>query len=337
MKALVLEKVGGPENAVLRDEPRPALPAGEVRVAIRAASLNHREIWIAQGQYPGLKLPCSLGADGTGVVTEIGEGVAASLFGREVVLYPGRNWGDDRRFPSRRFALFGVPLPGTIAEEIVVPAENVFDKPAHLSFVEAACLPTAAVTAWRGLVGKAALRAGEKLLITGIGGGVATFALLFGRAMGAEVFVTSSSQDTIAKAIALGAKAGFNYREPNWSKALLEASGGIDVVFDGAPAGGLPEYSRALATGGRIVIYGSTGGVQMTMAAPDLFLRHATLFGTAMGDLIDFRDMLAFVGEHRIMPVVEQTFPFDQAQQALLHLAKGHSFGKIAISIGAET
>lgn len=337
MKALVLEKIGGPENAALRDEPRPVLSAGEVRVALKAASLNHREIWIIQGQYPGLKLPCSLGADGTGVVTEIGEGADAGLLGREVVLYPGRNWGNDRRFPSRRFALFGVPLPGTIAEEIVVPAENVFDKPVHLSFAQAACLPTAAVTAWRGLAGKAALRAGEKLLITGIGGGVATFALLFGRAMGAEIFVTSSSPETITKALALGAKAGFNYREPNWRKALLEASGGVDVVFDGAPAGGLAEYSRAIVTGGRIVIYGSTGGVQMTMAAPDLFLRHATVFGTAMGDPTDFRDMLAFVGEHRIMPVVERTFAFDQAGEALLHLAKGHSFGKIAITIGTET
>jgi NADPH:quinone reductase-like Zn-dependent oxidoreductase len=229
--------------------------------------------------------------------------------------------------------MFGMPLPGTIAEAISVPAECAFAKPAHLSFTEAACLPTAAITAWRGLFGKAQLRAGETLLVTGIGGGVATFALLFGVALGARVFVTSSSEETIGRAVGLGAERGFSYREPGWRKALQTASGAVDVVFDGAPAAGLPEYSRALATGARVVIYGSTGGQQMSMGAPDLFLRHATIYGTAMGDLQDFADMLAFVAEHRIRPVVERTFGLAEAREALLHLEAGHAFGKIAISI----
>ena len=333
MRALVLEKADGPSSALVRDEARPVVGPGEVRVILRAASLNHRELWISRGLYPGMKLPCILGADGAGIVAELGQGVDATLIGREVVLYPGRGWGNDRRFPSRHFALLGVPLPGTIAEEIVVSAESVFDKPPHLSFEEAACLPTAAITAWRGLVGKAGLKAGEKLLVTGTGGGVATYALMFGHALRADVYVTSSSAETLAKAAALGAKAGFNYREAGWRKALQAASGGVDVVFDGAPAGALGEYSRALATGGRIVIYGSTGGTEMAMAAPDLFLRHATIYGTAMGDLIDFADMLAFVTKHSIKPIIERSMPLAEASHALQYLEKNHTFGKIVISI----
>ncbi|CAH1663565.1 MULTISPECIES: zinc-binding dehydrogenase [unclassified Chelatococcus] len=331
MKALVLETAGGPESAVLRDEPLPTPRAGEIRVALKASSLNHRELWICRGQYPNMKLPCILGADGAGVVAEIGPNVDPALKGREVVLYPGLHWGADPRFPSKSFALLGVPLPGTIAEAICVPAENAFAKPKGLSFAEAAALPTAALTAWRGLFGKGGLERGDRLLVTGIGGGVATFALMFGVAAGADVYVTSGSEETLAKAAALGAKAGFIYREAGWRKALQQASGGVNVVFDGAPTTGLPEYSRALAMGARIVIYGSTGGVNMTMAAPDFFLRHATIFGTAMGDLTDFAAMLRFVEEHGLRPVIEKTYRLDQAKDALLHLEGAHGIGKIVI------
>jgi len=333
MKALVLETADGPDSVALRDQPTPVLADGAVRVALRAAALNHRELWICRGQYPGMKLPCILGADGAGVVTAVGGGVDADLVGREVVLYPGQGWGPDRRFPARGFALLGMPLPGTIAEEICVPAETVFAKPAHLSFAEAAALPVAALTAWRGLTGKARLAAGESLLVTGVGGGVATFALTIGVALGATVFVTSGSDDTLAKAAALGAKGGFNYRDPAWRKALQQASGGVDVVFDGAPAGGLAEYSRALRMGARVVVYGSTGGVQMTMAAPDLFLRHVTVFGTAMGDLADFAALLTFVAEKRLRPVIARSFALADARAALLALQDGHGFGKIVITI----
>ncbi|CAH1652863.1 MULTISPECIES: NAD(P)-dependent alcohol dehydrogenase [unclassified Chelatococcus] len=333
MKAFVLTETAGPESAVVRNEPRPELAAGSVRVALKAASLNHRELWISRGLYPGMKLPCVMGADGAGVVTEVGDGVDQALVGREVVLYPGDGWGDNRRFPARGFAMLGMPLPGTIAEEICVPATTVFAKPAHLSFEQAAALPTAGITAWRGLTEKAALQSGEILLVTGVGGGVATFALIFGRALGAEVYVTSGSDTTLARAGALGAAGGFNYREPGWRKALQEASRGLDVVFDGAPAAGLSEYTRALRAGARVVIYGSTGGPVMTMAAPDLFLRHATISGTAMGDLVDFAAMLAFITAHRLEPVIDRTFAIDQSREALLYLERGHAFGKVVIAI----
>jgi NADPH:quinone reductase-like Zn-dependent oxidoreductase len=333
MKALVLEKADGPGAAVLRDEPVPRPKAGEVRVAIKAASLNHRELWISRGQYPGMKLPCILGADGAGVIDEVGEGVAHAEIGREVLLYPALNWGSDRRFPSASFGLLGMPGPGTIAEWLCVPAENAFAKPAHLSFEEAAALPTAGITAWRALVGKARIQPGEKVLITGIGGGVATFAMKFALAHGARVYVTSSSAASLAKAAELGAAGGFNYKEDGWRKTLAQASGGVDVVIDGAPAGAFAGYARTLAMGARVVVYGSTGGPQFQLSAPDLFLRHAFLIGTAMGDLVDFRAMLAFTVEKRLRPVIDRSFKLTEAPEALQYLEKSHQFGKVTITM----
>jgi len=333
MKALVLGAAEGIGAASLKDVADTSPAPGEVRVRLRGASLNHRELWIARGQYPGMKLPCILGADGAGIVDAVGEGVDSALLGRECVIYPGMEWGDDQRFPSPRFHLLGMPAPGTIAEAITVPASNLAPKPAHLDFAAAAALPTGAVTAWRGLTTKGALAAGETLLITGIGGGVATFALLFGVAMGAKVYVTSSSQETIDLAVKLGATAGFNYKNADWAKEFRTASGGADVVFDGAPSASLPAYLRTLKLGARVVVYGSTGGVQTTFSAPDLFLRHAAIYGTAMGSPQEFGDMLRFVEEKKIQPVVEKAFTLDQSAEALQWLEGSHAFGKIVVVI----
>ena len=333
MKALILRSTGGPESATLESVEAPSPAPGEVLVRIEAASLNHRELWISRGLYPGMVLPTVLGADGAGRVAEIGEGVDPALIGQDVVLYPGLNWGDDERFPSNRFGLLGMPGPGTIAEAVCVPAANVFRRPAHLSAEEAASLPVAALTAYRGLLVKAGLAPGEKVLVTGIGGGVATFALLFAKALGATVLVTSGSEETIGKAVALGAEQGFNYRDEAWGKALRAASGGIDVVFDGAPASGFPAYARSLALGARVVVYGSTGGANVAVSAPELFLKHAAVIGTAMGSPADFAAMLDFVAEHGLRPVIDRAFTLDEAPAALLHLEQGHGFGKVLVRV----
>lgn len=332
MKALTLLAADGPSSARLADHPDPKPAKGEVRVAIKAASLNHRELWISRGQYPKLTLPCTLGADGAGIVDVIGEGVDASLIGREVVLYPGLNWGDNPRFPSKAFGLLGMPGPGTIADYVCVPAENVFNKPRSLSFEEAAALPTAALTAWRGLTRKAGLKPGETVFITGAGGGVASIAIKFARALGAEVYVTSGSDETIAQACAHGAKAGFNYHSATWRKELIEKSGGVDVVFDGAPASGFSEYMRALKLGGRIVVYGSTGAPQFAVSAPEIFLKHATIYGTAMGDPGDFADMLDFASARGVKPIIDRTFALVDAKDAMMYLDQGRQFGKIVVS-----
>lgn len=332
MRAVVLKEPQGIESAILSDEPVPAPAAGEVRVAVRAASLNHRELWIGRGQYPGMKLPSILGADGAGVVEAVGEGVDRSLVGAGVVLYPALNWGPSPDYPSKSFCLLGMPVPGTLAEKICVPAEGAVRKPDFLSFEAAAALPTAGLTAWRALTVKGKAKVGDKVLVSGIGGGVATFALKFAVALGCEVYVTSSTEDNLAQAKAQGAAGGFNYRDEGWSKAAKAAAGGFDVVIDGAPAGSYAAYGRVLNYGARIVIYGSTAGVQFPVNAPELFLRHATIFGTAMGSPADFRDMIAFVESKRVEPVVEKVFALKDYAKAFQHL-EGNHFGKIVVTI----
>jgi NADPH:quinone reductase-like Zn-dependent oxidoreductase len=335
MKALVLKSAEGPSSASLEEVQTPSPAPGEVAVALKGASLNHRELWISRGLYPGMALPTVLGADGSGVVAEVGPDVDPSLVGKDVVLYPGLGWGEDERFPGSTFGLLGMPGPGTIAETICVPAESAFAKPAHLSHVEAAALPVAALTAFRALTVKGGLAAGQRVLITGVGGGVATFGLLFARAMGATVFVTSGSDSTLEQASRLGAAQGFNYRDEQWGKKLRSAAvGGIDLVLDGAPAASFGSYVRSLATGARVVVYGSTGGAGVSVNAPDLFLRHASIIGTAMGSPADFQAMLDFVEAHGIRPIIDRQFAFRDAKDALLHLESGHSIGKVVIDIG---
>ncbi|MHC8380551.1 zinc-binding dehydrogenase [Pseudomonas sp. LB3P14] len=333
MKALTLKTAEGLAGIVLEQVEALAPNAGEVQVALKAASLNHRELWISRGQYPGMTLPCTLGADGAGVIEAVGEGVDPGLIGRSVVLYPGLRWGDDPRFPAPDFGLLGMPGPGTLAERICVPVESAVEKPDFLSFEAAAAIPLAALTAWRGLTTKGRLKAGEHVLITGVGGGVATFALKFGVAMGAKAFVTSGNDQTLGKALEMGATAGFNYHDPEWRKALGKQSGGIDVVFDGAPAGSFAPYSRSLRMGARVVVYGSTGGASFTVNAPELFLKNVSVIGTNVGELSEFREMLAFIELHRIEPVIDRVFGLDQAKEALQYLEQSHQFGKIVVTI----
>lgn len=329
----MLRSAEGPNSAALEEMDVPTPEAGEVLVRLEAASLNHRELWISRGLYPGMALPTVMGADGAGRVEAVGQDVDPSLVGRDVVLYPAMGWGEDERFPATKFGLLGMPGPGTIAQAICVPAANVFARPAHLSAAEAASLPVAALTAYRALFVKAKLGAGERILITGVGGGVATFGLLFAKALGADVYVTSGSPETIRSAIACGAKQGFDYKDEQWGKALRGAAGAIDVVLDGAPASGFQSYARTLAMGARVVLYGSTGGPTFNASTPELFLKHAALIGTAMGSPADFAAMLAFVSEHRLHPIIDRTFPLSEAPAALLHLEKGHAFGKVVIEI----
>lgn len=333
MKVLTLNTADGLNGIALEEisarEPGP----GEVRVALKAASLNHRELWISRGQYPGMTLPCSLGADGAGIIEAVGEGVSHAHIGRSVLLYPGLAWGNDPRFPAPEFVLLGMPGPGTLAERICVPLDSAVDIPAFLNYQQAAAIPLAALTAWRGLTTKAGLQEGESVLITGIGGGVATFALKFAVAMGARVFVTSGSESTLAKAGELGATAGFNYHDPEWRKALAKQSGGVDVVLDGAPSSAYANYVRSLKMGARVVIYGSTGGPTFTVNAPELFLKNVSLIGTNVGELSEFRQMITFIERHLIEPSIDRLFSLDQAKEALVYLESGHQFGKVVVTI----
>lgn len=333
MKALYLEEATGFDALRIADLGTPAPGPGEVRVAVKAASLNHRELFIVHGQYPGMTVPTSLGCDGAGVVDMVGERVGNVAVGDEVVIYPGRNWGPDRAAPGADFGLLGMPFPGTIAEYVCVPADNLAPKPAFMSFEEAGAMPLTALTSWRALMFKGGLQPVETLLISGIGGGVATFGLAFAVALGAEVYVTGESDEVLERAMKMGAKGGLLYTDPDWRKQVGKLTGGVDVVLDGAPSPSLHNYIRAIKPGARIVVYGSTAGNEVKFNATDLFLKSASIVGSQVGDPQDFRDMLAFAGRHELRPVIERTFPLDQAREALLHLRDNHHFGKVVVTV----
>ena len=333
MKALTLTRTDGPDAVELAEHPTPEPAAGQVRVALKAAALNHRELWITQGLYPGMKLPATLGCDGAGVVEAVGSGVDADQVGREVVIYPGLNWGDDLQFPAPAFSFLGMPGPGTVAETICVEASALVDKPKGLSFEDAAAISLAGLTAWRGLFTKAGLKAGDTLLITGVGGGVAAAALALATAAGAIAFVTSGSEETLERAKAQGAQGGFNYKDPDWRKTVGKATGGIDVVFDGAPASGFANYVRALKMGARVVVYGSTGGPKFPVTATDLFLKNISVIGTNGGNPSEFAQMIAYTDKHGLKPVIDRTFSLAEAKAGLLHLRDGHAFGKVVVSV----
>lgn len=333
MKALYLESTDGPEAARVCEVATPEPGPGEVRVAIRAASINHRELFITHGQYPGMVVPTTLGCDGAGVVDMIGDGVTGTAVGDEVVIYPARNWGPNREAPGADFGLLGMPFAGTIAEYVCVPAENLAPKPSFMTWEEAGAMPLTALTSWRALMFKGRLKATDTVLISGVGGGVATFGLAFAVAKGAAVYVTGESEDVLARARDMGARDGLLFTDPEWRKKVGKMTGGIDVVLDGAPGPSLANYVRAINPGARIVIYGSTAGNEVKFNATDIFLKSASIVGSQVGDPQDFKEMLAFAGEHKIKPVIERTFPLDEARGALLHLRDSHSFGKVVVTV----
>lgn len=334
MKALVLNELGGPEKLAIADVPKPEPAAGEVRVAVNHAALNRRDVWITVGKYPRVELPSIGGSDGAGVVDAVGDGVDRDLLGKEVVIYPARNWGDDPRCGGPDFRVLGMPDQGTFAEAICVPASDIAAKPAHLTFEQAAALPLAGLTSWRALVTHGEVQAGQKVLVTGIGGGVATFALLWAIHHGAEVYVTSGSEEKLAAAKALGARDGVSYHDTGWDKAIKKMSGGIDIVIDSA---GGPVVNKAMNTlneGGRFIFFGATlGNPEAGLEMAKMFFKQARIQGTTMGMPTEFHAMLEFVGTHRIEPVIDQVFPFNEAVAAHQRLWASEQMGKIVLAV----
>ena len=310
----------------------PTPQAGEAIVALHAAALNHRDLWIKLGQYGGLKYPIIPGSDGAGVLESGGES-AGFRPGDEVIIYPGLDWGDDPHAHASTFSILGLPRDGTLAQKIALPAKQLASKPPHLTWSEAAALPLAGLTAYRALFSRANLRSGERVLISGVGGGVALFALQFAVAAGAEVWVTSSSADKIERAKGLGAKGGFDYTQGEWAKQAAAEAGGFDVIVDSAGGDGFGALIDAAAPGGRIVFFGATRGDPSALPMRKVFWKHLSLLGTTMGNADEWQAMLAFVTEHQIKPVVCETFTLENAGAAFDLMERGGQFGKIVVTI----
>ncbi len=327
----------------LTNVPMPVAGVGEVLVHIRAAALNHRDVFIQQGLYPGIKLPVILGSDGAGVVAEVGEGVDPVWRGQSVIINPALNWGSNPAFYGPDFQILGMPANGTFAEYIAVPVKNTYRKPAHLSFEQAAALPLAGLTAWRALMDRAHLRTDvepERVLITGTGGGAALFALQFAVAAGAEVWVTSGSDDKLARARELGATGGVNYHEPDWTKTLMSQTGGaksgyFNVIIDSAGGADFAKLIDVAAPGGRIAFFGGTTGNITDIVPSKVFFKQLNIFGSTMGSDAEFDAMTQFVGKNELVPVVDEVFPLADAEQAIRRMDAGKQFGKIVLTVSA--
>ncbi len=332
MQALVLEGVNQPIR--LKEVPDPQPGTGEVLVQLKAAALNHRDVWIQKGQYAGLKFPVIPGSDGAGIVTKAGMGADTTLIGKEVIINPGLFWGDNPRTHDRKtFRILGLPDDGTFAGYVKVPAAYVHPKPAHLSFEQAAALPLGGLTGYRALFTRAGLQPGEKVLITGAGGGVAQLVMQFAVARGAQVFVTSGSDEKIAKAMQMGASGSANYRQPDWTEGLKAQAGSFDVIIDSAAGEGFIKLIDLAAPGGRIVFYGGTTGVINGIVPGKVFWKQLSILATTMGSEADFEAMLQFVAEKRIVPVVDKVFPLADGEAALRYMDNAAQFGKIVLAV----
>ena len=331
MKALQLAKKDQPWQVCEVREPM--LKNGMVLVKLKAAAFNHRDIWISKGMYAGIKYPIIVGSDGCGVIADVGRDLSRDILRNEVIINPSFNWGGEEDYQGQDFEILGLPQNGTMAEYVVVPKTYIHPQPIHLTPEQAAALPLAGLTAYRALFSKAGLKPKDKVLVNGIGGGVALFALQFAHAIGCEVWVTSSSPRKIESAQALGAAGGANYKTEGWHKQLMETAGSFDVIVDGAGGKGFGNLISIAAPGARIAIYGGTAGKIEGISPQKIFWKQISIFGSTMGSERDFHNMLHFVNRHEIVPVVDEVFPFDEAVIAAEKVEQGKQFGKVVVKM----
>jgi len=327
--AMVLSEGGKPLVAERREIPVPG--PGQALVHLSHASLNHRDLWIRKGSYGNIAgLPCVLGSDGFGTVEAVGSNTDRHWIGSSVVLFPALDWGDDDAAPCPAWRILGVPDAGTFAEYLLIPVAQLFAAPKGLTPEEAAALPLAGVTAHRALFRRGGLKGGEKVLITGIGGGTAHFLLQFAVAAGAQVWVTSASPEKIAAAKKLGAKGGVLYTSESWAEELIAMAGSFDLCVDSAAGSGWSGICELLKPAGRLVFFGATRGApQIPMRK--IFFKQLDLRGTSMGSPRDFQAMLDFTQEKNLRPVIDAVFPLENVEAALQRIEQGSQTGKIVL------
>ena len=317
MKAIVFKEVKAP--IYYGDFPDPIATSEQVIVNIKAAALNHRDVWITHGLYGIIEPDIVQGSCGAGVYN-----------GQEVIINPNVNWGPDPDYPEHKdYRILGMPIHGTFAEQIAVHKDRLVEKPAHLTIEEAGALPLAGLTAYRALFTKARASANDKILINGIGGGVALMAFQFAVAIGAEVYVTSSDPEKIKKAIALGAKGGAIYTEDKWHKNL---GAKVDVVIDSAGGKGFSSLMKACNPRARIAIYGGTRG--NSVVNPQLlFWKELEIYGSTMGNDKEFQEMIDLINKYKIRPVVDSVYQLSEAETAYARMSDGKQFGKIVFKV----
>ena len=325
MKAVRIHEDGGPEVLRYEDAPDPVAGPGEVLIGLRAASLNHLDIWLRRG-LPSAPKPRILGADGAGVVVALGDGVDRFSEGDEVVINPGLDEGA---------RIVGEHMDGTHAELIALPADYIYPLPDGLTFEQAAAFPLVFETAYRMLVTRGGLQEGEWVFVWGIGGGVATAAMQVARALGARVIVTSSSDEKLARAAELGADATVNHAEADVAAAVREATGGhgADIVVEHVGEATWKTSLQVAASGGRIAVCGATSGPNPPANLHRIWWKQLTVLGSTMGTQADFQAVYELVASGRAEPVVDKAFPLAEAAAAHEHLEAGRQLGKVVLTI----
>jgi zinc-binding alcohol dehydrogenase/oxidoreductase len=324
VKAVRIHEDGGPEVLRYEDAPDPSPAAGEVLIRLRAVSLNHLDLWVRKG-LPSVPKPRILGADGAGVVESTGAGVDGFERGQRVVINPGLEH-------DNRITVIGEHTDGTHAELIAVPAANVYPLDDGLAFEQAAAFPLVFETAYRMLVTRAGLRAGEWVLVWGIGGGVATAALTIAKALGASVLATSSSDQKLEQARALGADATVNHASGDVAAAAKEL-GGVDVVVEHVGEATWKTSLGAVKPGGRVAVCGATSGPNPPAQLHRIWWKQLTIVGSTMGSRADFEAVYELVRTGQAKPVIDRVFPLEAIREAHERLEAGEQLGKIVLTV----
>lgn len=331
MKALLFK---GKQHALtLAEIAKPKPVKDQVLIRIHYAALNHRDLWLIDEHEQEYPQGIILGSDGAGIVEAVGDDVDETWIGQEVIINPSLDWGNNPIVQGDKFRILGLPDHGTFAEYIVISKQYVFERPEHLTLAEAASVPLSALTAYRALFSKARLRAGEKVLITGIGGGAALWALQQAIAYNAQVYVTSSSTEKLNRAIALGAKGGYNYKESNWAEQAQRDARGFDVIIDSAGGDQFNKLIELAVPGGRIVNFGRTAGNITEISTRLLYWKQLSIHGTTMGTRDEFLSMLNLLESRKVKPVIDSTFLFSNFEEAFARMKQAEQFGKLILQL----
>ncbi len=344
MRAAFVRAHGGPEVIEITDRPRPAPRGDEVLVEVKAAALNHLDVWVRRG-VPGHKfpLPMILGCDGAGVVAEVGSLVTSVKPGARVAIAPGFGCGTCTRCAEgndhlcRAYGIFGETRDGTCAEFVAIPARNVLPMPAGMAFSEAAAVPLTFLTAWNMLVGRCAIQGGEDVLVHAAGSGVSIAAIQIAKLFGARVFATASSAAKLERAKALGADVVIDYRQADVAAVVREATqkAGLDIVVDHVGESTIGTSLKMLRKGGRVVTCGATSGPKLESDLRLIFFKSLSLLGSTMGGLGAMHRVWGLVCSGQLEPVIDRSVPLDRVGEGHAALEDRSVFGKVIVTVGA--
>lgn len=328
MKALIHHNKTGFDGLSVGDKGEQSPASGQVKVRMKTAGLNHRDLFVLT-RHKENDAPLIIGSDGAGIVEEIGESVNNVSIGDEVVIIPSLRWKEKSAAPPEDFEVLGLPDDGTIAEFLTIDAAQVAPKPDYLSWKEAGVFSLGALTAYRALFTRGGLKPLQTVFIPGAGSGVATFLIQMAKAAGARVITSSRSEEKRQKAAALGADFVIDSNQA-FDKAIEEP---VDLVIESVGAATWRQSLHVLKRGGTMVVFGASAGDEVQLNLRDFFYGQYNLLGSTLGSIEEFHEMLEFFNEHKLHPILDQTFSLHDSIQALKRLEEGKQFGKIGITI----